>query len=118
MQEGVQPSWPRIHGVRIYSKAPDAHRRGQLLFTLERPEQLVANTTNTFTAPPEAALEPNTTYFVRVMRPGGTTSANTSRLDAGEAHGWQLVEPFLIYSGNDPTGFKGGPVLRTDILAA
>ena len=78
--------------VSIYT-ADSPRQLGSLLYTLDNPSSIVASRLNTFTAPANATLEPETSYFVLFEAPSGTyflEAIASNEEDPGQAVGWSI----------------------------
>ena len=90
--------------VSIYSHV--SGRPGSSLYVLTNPDSVANGQLNTFTAPANATLDPETNYFVVVEAPAGSFTLRTTvsnAEDSGNASGWSIanrVRERLSDSGN------------------
>ena len=78
------------------------------------PGQNANHSTETFRAPANTALEPNTTYYVRLEHPGSTgriwlRSTTTGSDDPGAASGWSLHNQLHSRPANSDGSFSIAP---------
>ena len=85
---------PQDDAVRVSIYSHVSGRPGSSLYVLTNPDSVANGQLNTFTAPANATLDPETNYFVVVEAPARSFTLRTTfsnAEDSGNASGWSIA---------------------------
>ena len=114
---------PQEGAVRVSIYSHVSGNPGSSLYVLTNPDPVVNGQLNTFTAPANSTLDPETNYFVVVEAPAGSFTLRTTLSnaeDSGNASGWSIANKGryrLSDSGNWSTS-SGAVKARISIMGS